>query len=394
MNDKIWTKNFTSVAIINFFGVLMFYLLIVTIGNYTIETYGASTSMAGLVSSIYVIGALTGRLMTGRLIERVGPSRILQAGVLGFFVISCLYFIEIHIAFLLAIRFTQGVFVGIIGSAAGTIIAYILPAGRKGEGIGYYSLSAILATAIGPFIGLLLMKLEHGNTFIFGFNVCLSLCMIGMLAFVKLKTEAETKETEQGQLIKRSFISNVLEPKSIPISLVALLIGFAYSGVMSYISTYAEEIGLVSAASVFFVVYASVTILTRPVCGKVMDRKGPNIIVYPALFLFAIGMYLFSVADSSALLLSAAALIGFGFGNFNSIAQTIAVKVTEPHRFGFATSTYFIFYDVGLGFGPYLLGLLVPAIGFRSMFMWMVPLILICIPLYFALHGRRAKLYI
>lgn len=394
MKDKIWTKNFISVALINFLAVLMFYLLIVTIGSYTINTYDASTSMAGLVSSIYVIGALVGRLMTGRLTEKTGPSKILIIGVIGFFITSCLYFIEIHIAFLLIVRFIQGVFVGIIGSAAGTIVAYILPANRKGEGIGYYSLSAILATAIGPFIGLLLMKFEHGNTLIFGFNVFLSLCMIVMLAFVKIEITIASKKNEQEIEGKHSFISKVMEPKSIPISFVALLIGFAYSGVMSYISPYAEEIDLVTAASVFFIVYAFATIVTRPITGKLMDKKGPNIIVYPALVIFALGMYLFSTAHSSFVLLLAAALIGLGFGNFNSIAQTIAVKVTEPHRFGFATSTYYIFYDLGLGFGPYLLGILVPLLGFQTMFMWMVPVIIICIPLYFVLHGRKAKQYI
>lgn len=70
MKDKIWTKNFISVALINFLAVLMFYLLIVTIGSYTIKTYDASTSMAGLVSSIYVIGALVGRLIQVDLLKK------------------------------------------------------------------------------------------------------------------------------------------------------------------------------------------------------------------------------------------------------------------------------------------------------------------------------------
>lgn len=392
MKEQIWTKNFISTAIINFLAVLMFYLLIVTITSYTIDTYHVSTSMAGLVSSIYVIGALVGRLATGGLTEKLGPSKILKIGVIGFFITSCLYFLEIHIFFLLGVRFVQGLFVGIIGTAAGTIIAYILPPSRKGEGIGYYSLSSILATAIGPFIGMLLMKFENSSTLIFGFNVFLSLCMIIILVFIKLEISLHKKDQQKTE--KQSLLSKFMEPKSIPISFVALLIGFAYSGVMSFISAYSEKINLVTAASFFFIVYAISTILTRPYCGKLMDAKGPNLIVYPALVLFALGMYLFSEANSGAILLLSAILIGLGFGNFNSIAQTIAVKVTEPHRFGFATSTYYIFYDLGLGFGPYLLGIFVQEMGYRTTFMWLVPLIVICIPIYFMLHGRKAKIYI
>lgn len=210
----------------------MFYLLIVTIASYAIETYQVSTSIAGLVSSIYVIGALIGRLLTGRIIGKVGPSKILRYGVVLFFVSACLYFIEIHIAFLLFNRFIQGIFVGVIGTAAGTIIAHILPASRKGEGIGYYSLSVILASAIGPFIGIFLMKFDNGNFYIFGLNVLLSLIMIIVLAFIRLDKQMFSSSHEEVK--EESFISKFMEPKSIPISFVALLMGFVYSGVMSF----------------------------------------------------------------------------------------------------------------------------------------------------------------
>ena len=56
---------------------------------------------------------------------------------------------------------------------------------------------------------------------------------------------------------------------------------------------------------------------------------------------------------------------------------------------GLATSTFFILYDIGLGFGPYVLGLLVPTIGYRSIFSWMVVVIVISIVLYYFLHGKK-----
>lgn len=63
-------------------------------------------------------------------------------------------------------------------------------------------------------------------------------------------------------------------------------------------------------------------------------------IVYPCLIVLALGMLLFSQATAGWMLLLAAGFIGLGHGNFNSIAQTIAVKVTEPQYFGLATSTF------------------------------------------------------
>jgi len=172
---------------------------------------------------------------------------------------------------------------------------------------------------------------------------------------------------------------------------VALIIGFSYSGVMTFLSFYAESINLVSAASYFFLVYAIVIIISRPFTGKLMDTKGANIIVYPCIVLFAIGMLLFSQASAGWMLLLAAAFIGIGYGNFNSVAQTIAVKVTEPHRFGLATATYFILFDIGLGVGPYILGFIVPNTGYRTIFVAMVAVIVICIPVYYLLHGRKDR---
>ena len=120
-----------------------------------------------------------------------------------------------------------------------------------------------------------------------------------------------------------------------------------------------------------------------------MDMRGPNPIVYPCFIIFAIAMLLFSQATAGWMLLLAAALMGLGYGNFNSIAQTMAVKSTEPHRFGLATSTYFILYDLGLGLGPFILGFFEPYTTYRMIFLAMVPVIIICIPLYAMLCGKK-----
>ena len=387
--EKLWTKEFIVVSTINFLATLMFFLLMVTIASYAKGEFNASTSTAGLVSSIFIIGSLIGRLTAGRFIGEIGIKKTLWAGLIFFAVTSSLYFMAGNISILLVIRLLHGVAIGIIGTATGTIVALILPISRKGEGIGYFSLSAVLATAIGPFIGILLLKLENGFQVMFALNVFAAIVCIIFFALVKLTIPMTTITKEKEE--KGSILSKFIESKAVPISFIALIVGFSYSGVMSFLSFYAEEIDLVQAASYFFLVYAIVIILSRPFTGKLMDTKGPNIVVYPSLVLFAIGMLAFSQATSGWMLLLAAAFIGFGYGNFNSIAQTIAVKVTAPHRFGLATATYFILFDLGLGIGPYILGFIVPATGYRAIFLSMVAVILLCILLYYFLHGRKAK---
>ena len=389
MKEKIWTRDFVIITLINFFSILMFYQLMVTIASYAITAYDASTSTAGLAASIFIIGSLIGRLGAGRFISQLGPVKMLWTGLFTFLLTSLMYFIEAGIGYLMLVRLLQGIGVGLIGTAAGTVIAQILPAARKGEGIGYFSLSNILATAVGPFIGILLLKLENGFHYMFMLNVLLSLLILAGFFFVKLNIPALEKQAHQQE--HTSLFAKFIEPKALPISFIALLVGFAYSGIMSFLSFYAEEIDLVDAASYFFLAYAVIIILSRPLTGRLMDVRGANIIVYPCLAIFTIGMLLFSQATAGWMLLLSAVLIGLGYGNFNSIAQTIAVKVTEPHRFGLATSTYFILYDIGLGIGPFLLGFIAPITGYRTVFLLMVPLIVICIPCYHLLHGKKDK---
>jgi MFS family permease len=390
--QPLWTKDFVIVSIINFTVTLIFFLLMVTIAGYAVDEFGASTGTAGLVSSIFIIGTLFGRLGGGRFIGDWGSKKTLFIGLLFFLITTVLYFAALNLPLLIINRLLQGIALGLTSTATGTIVAQILPPGRRGEGIGYYSLSAILATAVGPFLGILLV--HSFDDFRMIFLVDSILAFLCFLVYFLVKVPARPVKPKQAANVKGGGfkLTDFIETRAVPISLVAFVIGFAYSGVMSFIEFYAEEIHLVTAGSYFFIIYAIVILMTRPFTGKLLDNRGANMVVYPCLVIFAIGMYAFSSATTSFIFLIAAACIGIGYGNFNSIAQAVAIKVTPNERLGLATSTYFILYDLGLGVGPYVLGRLVPTIGYRSIFLAMVVVIVVSIPLYYFLYGKKEQL--
>lgn len=388
--QKLWTKDFLIISLINFTITLIFYLLMVTIAAYAVEQFHASTSTAGLVSSIFIIGTLFGRLGTGRIIGDWGSKKTLFCGLLLFMLSTISYFIAGNLPLLMLNRLVQGIALGVASTATGTIIAQILPSERRGEGIGYYSLSAILATAIGPFIGILLTQLFEDYRVIFAVDSVLAIICF-LMYFIVTVPYMPKKTTEA--TVKAGFkVSNFIEMRALPIAFVALVIGFSYSGVMSFMSFYAKELHLVTAGSYFFIIYAVVILATRPFTGKLLDTRGANIIIYPCLVIFAIGMYAFSSATTTIAFLIAAACIGVGYGNFNSVAQAIAIKVTPNERLGLATSTYFILYDLGLGVGPYLLGFFVSSMGYGAIFFTMVFVILLSIVLYYFLYGKYENL--
>jgi MFS family permease len=383
---KLWTKDFVTIAVINAIVFLTHFLLIVTIASYAVDEFHASTDVAGLVAGIFIIGALIGRLGTGRVIEGIGSKKVLLASTMLFIVTSALYFAAVSMSLLIIIRLLHGIVFGAASTATGTIVAQIIPPSRRGEGIGFYSIGAILAVAVGPFIGIFLI--HHANfRMIFVLTSLLAAASFA-LSFAVNKPVYE-KPVLESAAAERFRLSDFMEYKAIPISLIILIIGFSYSGLLTLISLYAKEIHLEKAASFYFLVYSIAVLVTRPLSGRLMDIKGANFVVYPCLMLYAAGMLIFSQATAGIMLLAAAVLIAMGYGNFFSVAHAVSIRGVPPHRMGLAITTFFIFVDLGFGIGPYLLGALVAVTGYRGLYVIMTLVILATIPIYYVLLGRK-----
>ncbi|WP_340372931.1 MFS transporter [Peribacillus sp. FSL E2-0218] len=383
--EGLWTKDFISISVVNFGLMLSMYLLLVTMAPYAIEKYGVSVSTAGLVASIFIIGALMSRLFAGRQIEMVGNKKMLMMGIAIYIIMTFFYFMPTNIFALMVIRFLQGIGVGMATTATGTIVGKVIPPNKYGEGIGYFSLSAVLAAAIGPLIGVALIEyINYTSIFVFSLAVGLGSLIISVLV------DSPAKEI-MSSARKRFTFSSFIEPKALPISLSIFVIALGYSSILSFITAYTAEIDLVEAGSFYFLVYALAILVSRPFTGKLVDLKGGNSVAYPGLVLFAIGMILISQAQTSFVFLVASAFVGLGYGNFQSCTQSLAIKVTPRERIGLATSTYLVFLELGIGFGPFILGCLVPLIGYRGMYLSLAGLIIMGIPIYHVLHGRKDK---
>lgn len=384
--DKLWTKDFINTSIVNFALMMSQYLLLVTMAMYATQEYGASVAMAGLVSSAFIIGSLIGRLFGGRHIAAMGGKKMLLIGSAFIVVLTASYMIPMGVYPLIVLRILHGMAMGYAMTATGTIIAQIIPPSRNGEGIGYFSMSVVLATAVGPLIGVALIA-AYGFTsiFIFSFSMAVISLVIGVT--VNAPPMRPVKSTGTGKF----NIFNFFEKRAIPISVVMFVMAFAYSGILSYVTAYAESISLIQAGSLYFTVYGVTVLLSRPITGPLLDRKGANVVMYPAIIMFAIGLAVISQASVTIMFLIAAVLIGFGYGNVQSITQALSIKVTRPERLGLANTTYFIALDLGLGFGPFLLGPIATSFGYSGMYLILGFIVLAGIIVYYFLHGRHDK---
>ncbi|ALM57711.1 multidrug MFS transporter [Staphylococcus equorum] len=367
------------------------YLLIVIIASYAKSEYNVSDSTAGLVTGLFIIGSLIGRFVTGKYVNKVGPKRILLIGLVFLLITQLLYFIEGSITLLMFTRLINGIATGITTTATGTIAAYVTPNDRKSEGISLFSLSLVIGAAIGPFLGLLLI-----NTFPIKmlFLICLVCGVVSLLIsfFVNLQFKLDTTDTTTQKTTSKKFnINNYIAKEAIPVAIIMLISGLTYSSILTFLQFFAQEINLVTISSYFFIFYAIASLITRPIAGRLMDQKNENVIAYPAFVFLILTFVTLSITNNGWLLILAGLFLGAGYGNISSCMQAIAIKVSPPAKYGIATSTYFIGLDLGVGFGPYVLGFMTSSVSYAQLYAIMAVIVLIAAIIYFFLHGRKVK---
>lgn len=386
--ERLWTRNFVVISLASFFVAMVFYLLMTTMALFSVQEFQANQSQAGLASGVFVVGALGFRLLVGRYIELIGRKKVVYGSLFLFFLLSFLYWKVDNLQFLFLVRFIHGGAFGAANTAIQTIIIDNIPLAKRGEGIGYFSLSSTLATAIGPLLGIVLMQ-YCGFEMIF--LACNILAMISIICLYSAQIKNVELSIEQRNSFKNLHWQDFFEEKALPISLIMFVMGIAFSGILTFINSYALSLNLALAAKFFFLIYAVFIIISRPFTGRLLDLKGDNFIMYPALFVYGISLFLLSEGYNDYLFLTAGALIGLGFGTVMSSSQVIATKKSPRHKMGLATATFFFALDFGVGIGPYFIGLLIPYIGFSGMYKLLSIIVIAMILAYHYLHGKSFK---
>ncbi|WP_436374987.1 MFS transporter [Cytobacillus sp. BC1816] len=383
--QPLWTKDFLSISITSFFLFMGFYVLLTTLPLYILDDLKGDETQVGLIISVFLIAAVISRPFTGKWIDEVGRRKILLASLIVFAVSSLLYFWADSTPALLTLRFLHGVGFGMATTATGAIVADIVPNERRGEGLGYYAMFMNLAMVIGPFAGLTIVQYAS-FTWIFALCTVLSFIAIVLGAFVKIPQKADSSAKHP-----KFTLSSLFEKNAVPVAISAGILAFAYSGILSFISVYAKELDLLEAASFFFVVYAAFIIMSRPFTGRWFDAYGENKVIYPAIILFAAGLFLLSQANSTFVFLLSGAIIGLGYGTIVPSLQTVAIKQADPAKRGLATSTFFTLFDTGIGLGSYVLGILAVKTGFASLYFMLAGVALFGLLVYYLLHGKKTE---
>lgn len=375
----IWTKSFVSVSLTHFIVFVTFYALLTTLPIYVIDKLGGNEAQGGLVVTIMLLAAIIVRPFSGKLLEKLGKKKTLVLSILLFTITTFFYLVASQYEALLVLRFIHGLSFAILTTTTGAIAADVVPAERRGEGLGYFAMSMNIAVVVGPFIGLTMLQVTSFTNL---FLVLSGIMVAGVISSILIQLPAQA-EKEQPESPKKLSFHDLFDTKAFPISFIACMIAFSYSSIISFISVYAHSLGLSSVSSYFFVVFAIVMILSRPSLGRAFDSRGPNIVIIPSLIVFATGLVTLGFIQSIGGLLLAGAIIGLGYGSLLPSFQTMAIQSTSDHRSGHATATFFTLYDTGIALGSYVLGILVSLSSFTVLYNMSALLVVAVLGIYY-----------
>lgn len=355
----LWTRDFILVCLTNFVIFTGFQMLMPTLPVYVKKGLEGSESIVGLVSGIFTVSALSIRPWVGLELDRRGRRDVYLLGLAVFIVSALAYHWATTVPTLLLLRILHGVGWGASTTAAATIVADLLPATRRGEGMGYFGLSANLGMAIGPFLGFFLTGKQN-------FSVLFTtVTFLALLAFFL----ANTIHVPPLRFTPEAGRPALFEATSFLPSLQMFFVTFTWGGVTSFISLHADQHGIKN-IGIYFTVYALALIATRPLAGRIFDHHGADATLIPGFLFLTSGMTTLALAQNLSHFLIAAVLNGAGFGAIHPTLQALTVNRAAPARRGAANATFSSAFDVGIGTGAMFLGIVSQRVGFRGMYLF------------------------
>ncbi len=362
-DERLWTLPFIMVLVLNFFSSGAGQMSYPLVAKFSLSL-GADLKTASTAAGLMSLASLFVCPFAGLLSDRFSRRRILLISFIGYAVCLLAHLLARSIPFLIFLRLATGVFFSICSVTAVAFSTAFIPKKHTGEGLGYASLAMILAQAVGPGLGLSLAeRFGYGTCFLIA-GLCAVVCLFITTGFPADTAPAPTAEPSQ----KHSFrLDSLFAPQLFCFMLLAVLFSSASGMITTYLAILAEE-RQIAGIGLFFTVYSVCMVIVRPFVGKMFDRKGAYILLFPALAFTAAGMILIGCAMSLTLMLCAAVFKAIGQGAGNPSIQAHAIRMLGRERSGVAVSTVQIGMNIGNAFGPIAGSFFVEAWGYQSMF--------------------------
>lgn len=381
--ERLWNSNYCKVMIANFSLFTAFYLLTPLLPLYLHETFGATKDVIGLVLSGYTITALLFRPFSGYFVDSFPRKIVLMVCYTAFAIFFAGYLAASSLLLFTIVRTLHGGPFGALTVANSTVAIDVLPSSRRNEGIGYYGLSNNLAMAIAPSFAIFIYAQTHDFHLLFWLALLVATFGLIVDSTVKLKHQPSDVRPRKLSLdrffLKRGWLLGVN----------MVFFGFCFGVLSNYLAIYGKQVmGMTGGTGTWFMLCSIGLILSRLQGGKALRQGRLTHNAAEGMLISLVGYTLFIACPNYVGYYGSAILIGLGNGHLWPAFQNMMISMAHHNERGTANSTILISWDVGMGLGILLGGILAESFGYSTAF-WSVAVVNLAGVLLYFLRSQR-----
>ncbi len=356
-----------------------FYLLLTVVPLYAVAHSGAQAAGAGLATAVLMLTTVIAELAAPRVIDRIGRRATLAISLLLLGPPALILPLSAHPVSVLGVCGLRGLGFGLAVVIGSAWMADLVPAARRGEGLGVYGAAVGVPAIVAlPFGVWLVDQVGFGPVFVAGAVTAL----VGLLPLLGLPSGHPSGGPARLTVL-RGLRTGALVRPAVVFAATATAAGIlvTFLPLAGTPSTVVAPALLVQAATATF---------SRWWAGR-YDRHGAGRLLVAGAVISAIGMLGFVLVDRPVAVLAGAAVFGLGFGVAQNASISLMFRSVPSTDYDTASAVWNIAYDAGMGLGAAAFGLLVGVVGFPAGFALAAVLIPLALLTLVSGHVRQGR---
>lgn len=343
---KNYSASFWFMCISMFLFTTSFNLILPELNDFITQLGGGDSK--GLIILVFTISAAISRPFSGKLSDIIGRKAVMNTGIFICIVVCLLYPLSTTVWFFLALRFLHGFCAGFMPTGATALVTDILPADKRGMGMGIWGTFISLGMGVGFSLGSVIANWFGLNTL---FMIASLFAVVSTILMFKVEETLPHKESFK---IKHLYVrwTDVFEPRVLPAAIVMFL-SCTCSGIILVLSSEISDFLHLPIKGWFFLFYVMSTIFVRLLSGKLSDRIGRRETLLAGMILVIVSMLLIGYATNSWSYTISAIIFGLATGITSPTIFAWTADLSDPERRGVGSGTMFIALELGVMLGSF-----------------------------------------
>lgn len=349
---RLITPLFALITASGLFYFMAMGSLLPTLPRYVEDELAGSGFEVGLVVGAFAVSAALVRPLVGRLGDDLGRRVMAIAGG-AIAAVSILPLGLVHaVWFLVAMRLVTGLGEASFFVGAATAAQDLTPDHRRGEAASFFSISIYSGLAFGPMMGEWIYR-NHGPNA--EWLLAAGLCTLSLLLSSLIPADL-------GRADEPAPRRGLLHPAAVLPGTVLLLGLLGFAGFVTFVPLYVDEVGM-SDAGPLLLAYGLIVLVVRILGARIPDKLGPVRTSTFALTAIALGVGTIAAVATATGLWIGTILLSIGMSLLFPALFTLAVNNAPANERSHTVGSFGLFFDLSMGLGAPLLGVLVTVFG-------------------------------